>query len=121
MIKKQIFTTVIVFFLISMLVGCSGINKATKNLEDEGYTLEENQDFLDGIDDEDLEYIEAGYIIYDEHDNIIGSIIEFNSRSDLREYVENYATEEELEESKDNFYRDLFIIANDEIITIIKN
>lgn len=119
--KKHILSILLLFLTVGTLVGCSGMSRAATKPGDEGYTLEENQDLLDGIDDDELDYIKTGYIIYDEQGTIAGSIIEFNSRRDLKSYVETYGTQEELEKLKDNFYRELFIIADDEIINIIKD
>lgn len=115
---KQIVSVLVIAFLINTLIECNGLDKAVSNLE-EGYTLEENDDILDGINDEALAYINKGYIIYDETDTLVASITKFNARKDLIEFVECFGTEQELEELEDNFSCELLIIADEAMVNIM--
>lgn len=118
---KQILTILLMVLFLSTLTGCSGMGKAATNLEDAGYRLEEDRDFLDNFEEEGLSYIETSYAIYDEDDIVVGAIVQFNSANDMMEYFEEYEPERDLEKYEDSFYRDLFIIGYDDLIAIIKD
>ncbi|MDY0023467.1 MAG: hypothetical protein RBR66_00905 [Candidatus Izemoplasmatales bacterium] len=104
---KRIFTMFMFLGLIFALIGCGAISSVESRLAREGYYLEEVS--AEELEEEDTEGFKNGYYIYDEDDNLVGFIIEFDNEDTLEAYVED-----DILGIMDNFvYKNLFIFSLD--------
>jgi len=109
---KKIFTMFVFLGLIFALIGCGAISSVESRLAKEGYYLEEVS--AEELEEEDTEGFKNGYYIYDENDNIVGFIIEFDNEETLEDYMED-----DLGLMDNYVYKNLFIFSLfDEVLDI---
>ncbi len=109
---KRIFTMFVFLGLIFALIGCGAISSVESRLAKEGYYLEEVS--AEELEEEDTEGFKNGYYIYDENDNIVGFIIEFDNEETLEDYMED-----DLGLMDNYVYKNLFIFSLfDEVLDI---
>ena len=120
---RKFLTIFMSFGLLFIMAGCSAIGDVEKKLEDAGYTVEKLSDeefddlVEDADEDEDVDLIKAIYEVYNEEEEYVAIIIEFNNENALEDYFEGAG--ESLDFFEEYIYKNIYVSSTN-LIEIIK-
>lgn len=119
---RKLLTVLLIFGFVFILTGCNAMSTAEKRLEDEGYTLEiyEDEAFADEVEENEETFVDLEniYTILNEDDVPVGIIFEFKNANAIHDAL--VADGEDPEDHQDDIYKNLVIVASDDIKDIIK-